>query len=159
MASVKKLNVQSFPRPPRLERISRHLRITYKGEEVADTRDAYWVLETHHPPTYYLPPSSVKVPLERTSRSTYCEWKGAATYWKADLADGTSVSDHVWSYEDPTPGFEPIRGHLSFYASPWECFVDGEKVEAQPGDFYGGWVTADIEGIVKGARGNLDPVV
>lgn len=88
-----------------------------------------------------------------------CEFKGAATYYKIDLADGTSVSNRAWSYERPTPTFEPIRGYVSFYADPWACFVDGEKVEPQPGDFYGGWVTSDVEGIVKGRTGNLDPVL
>lgn len=158
MAANTKLNVQSFPRPPRLEKIARHLRITYKDTEIADTKDAFWVLETHHPPTYYLPPSSIKVPLKRTTRSSWCEWKGAATYYSIALPDGT-VSNRIWSYNSPTSGFEPISGYLSFYAGPWDCFVDGERVEPQPGDFYGGWVTSEIEGIVKGRTGNLDPVV
>ncbi|KAM4061135.1 hypothetical protein HRG_009984 [Hirsutella rhossiliensis] len=159
MTTTSRLNVQSFPRPPLLEKTSRHLRITYQGQEVADTRDGYWVLETHHPPTYYLPPSSVRPALTRTGRSTGCEWKGAATYWLVALGD-VVVADRIWSYEEPTAGFAPLRGYLSFYAGPpWECFVDGERVEAQPGDFYGGWVTSDIEGIVKGRRGNVDPVV
>lgn len=112
---------------------------------------------------YYLPPSSVKAALTRTGRSTWCEWKGAATYWQVALGDADKtavVADRIWSYEKPTESFEPLRGYLSFYAGPpWECFVDGERVEAQPGDFYGGWVTSDIEGIVKGRQGNLDPVV
>ncbi|KND92731.1 hypothetical protein TOPH_02761 [Tolypocladium ophioglossoides CBS 100239] len=155
-----KLNVQSFPRPPRLEKISRHLRITYLGKEIADTRDAYWVLETHHPPTYYLPRASVNLALTPTGRSTICEWKGSATYYRAALGDGASVANRIWSYESPTAAFEVIRGYLSFYAgAPWECFVDGERVEPLPGDFYGGWVTSDIEGIVKGRLGNLDPTV
>ncbi|KAH0497473.1 hypothetical protein TgHK011_004773 [Trichoderma gracile] len=129
-----------------------------QGRRDCDTRDAYWVLETHHPPTYYLPPSSIKVPLQPTSRSSWCEWKGAATYYSISLPDG-AVSNRIWSYNSPTPGFEPLRGYLSFYAGPWDCFVDGERVEPQPGDFYGGWVTGEIEGIVKGRTGNLDPVV
>lgn len=189
MATAPKMNVQSFPRPPRLEKIARHLRITYKDVEIADTKDAYWVLETHHPPStsftriihiklrwrchmlshlsnkpprltipaYYLPPASIKVPLKPTNRSSWCEWKGVATYYSVVLPDGP-VSNRIWSYDSPTAGFEPIRGYLSFYAGPWDCFVDGERVEPQPGDFYGGWVTADIEGIVKGRTGNLDPV-
>lgn len=157
-ASYPKMNVQTFPRPPRLDKISRHLRITYKDVEIAETSDAYWVLETHHPPTYYLPPSSIKTPLQPTSRSSWCEWKGAATHYSIALPDGT-VSNRIWSYNSPSAGFEPIRGYLSFYAGPWDCFVDGERVEPQPGDFYGGWVTSEIEGIVKGKTGNLDPVV
>ncbi|KAJ3489734.1 hypothetical protein NLG97_g5940 [Lecanicillium saksenae] len=158
MTSKAPMNVQSFPRPPLLERTSRHLQIRYKGELIADTTEAYWVLETHHPPTYYLPPSSVKVPLAKTGRKTWCEWKGMATYFSLRL-DGQDVSNRIWTYEEPTSGFEPIRGFLSFYAGPWDCFVDGEQVVPQPGDFYGGWVTAELQGIVKGRTGNLDPVV
>lgn len=71
----------------------------------------------------------------------------------------TTVANRIWSYEKPTAGFEAIRGYLSLYADPWTCVVDGEEVEAQPGDFYGGWVTSEIEGIVKGNTGNFDPVV
>lgn len=204
-AQPKNLNVQSFPRPPLLEKTPRHLQIRWNGELIADTRDAYWVLETHHPPSayphawlpvpspcspilstccgwlilflrafnmlswctaYYLPPSAVKIPLTKTGRRTWCEWKGAATYWAASeptagATNGkkTLITDRIWSYERPTPRFEPIKDHLSFYAGPWDCFVDGEKVEPQPGDFYGGWVTSDIGGIVKGRNGNWDPVV
>ncbi|UNI22350.1 hypothetical protein JDV02_008246 [Purpureocillium takamizusanense] len=160
MASKLKLDVQSFPRPPALQKISRDIRITFRGDVIAQTQDAYWVLETHHPPTYYLPRASVSLALTPTGRRTGCEWKGTATYYEAKLGDGTAVTNRIWSYEAPTPAFEPIRGYLSFYAGPpWDCFVDGERVEPQPGDFYGGWVTSDIEGIVKGRTGNLDPVV
>lgn len=109
-------------------------------------------------PAYYLPPSSIKVPLTRTPRSSYCEWKGKATYYSIE-SDGDKVPNRIWSYDKPTQGFEPLKGFLSFYAGPWDCYVDGEKVEAQPGDFYGGWVTSDIDGIVKGKNGNFDPVI
>lgn len=98
------------------------------------------------------------MPLAQTSRQTWCEWKGAATYFTLTL-DGQDVRDRIWTYEAPTARFEPIRGFLSFYARPWDCFVDGEQVVPQPGDFYGGWVTSELEGIIKGRTGNLDPVV
>ncbi|KAJ1324270.1 DUF427 domain-containing protein [Microdochium nivale] len=152
-----KLNVQSFPRPPLLERTARHLIVKWKGEVIADTKEAFWVLETHHPPTYYLPPASIKVPLTQTPRSSYCEWKGKATYYSLSLG-GETVANRIWSYNSPTSSFAPLKGYLSFYAGPWDCYVDGEKVEPQPGDFYGGWVTSDIGGIVKGRMGNFDPV-
>jgi hypothetical protein len=99
------------------------------------------------------------VPLTTTGRRTWCEWKGAATYHSLAAADGTNIANRIWSYDQPTPDFEPIRGYLSFYAGPWQCIVDGEEVQPQPGDFYGGWVTSEIQGIVKGKTGNLDPVV
>ncbi|RWA12856.1 hypothetical protein EKO27_g2263 [Xylaria grammica] len=159
MASRVKFNVQSFPRPPLLERTGRHLRVKWNDKLIADTKEAYWVLETHHPPTYYLPPSSIRVPLSPTARSSICEWKGQATYYSIKN-DGTNsvVSNRIWLYNNPTEPFVAIKGYLSFYVGPWDCFVDNEKVEPQPGDFYGGWVTSDIDGIVKGRTGNLDPV-
>lgn len=151
-----KLNPRNFPRPPLCERTPRHLLVTWNGTTIAETKEAFWVLETYHPPTYYLPPSSLKTPLSPTSRTSYCEWKGQATYYAVtNPADSKEVvRDRIWSYDNPTEGFTGIKGFLSFYAGPWECFVDGEKVEAQPGDFYGGWMTSDIErSSVKGAPG------
>lgn len=180
-----KHNVQSFPRPPLVEKTSRYLQIKWNDKLIADTKEGYWVLETHHPPSktfchdsltdfvillsirrnevnrnipaYYFPPSSIHVPLSRTTKSSYCEWKGQATYYLIS-DEQSSVSNRIWSYDDPTDEFKAIQGYLSFYAGPWECFVDGEKVEPQPGHFYGGWMTSDIEGITKGRMGNLDPV-
>jgi uncharacterized protein (DUF427 family) len=112
---------------------------------------------------YYLPPSSVLVPLTKTSRKSLCEWKGTATYYSITSpspAEGSgsakapeTVKDRIWSYDAPTEGFKPIKQYLSFYAGPWDCYVDGELVVPQPGDFYGGWVTSDIEGKVKGGPG------
>jgi uncharacterized protein (DUF427 family) len=156
MSTAPKLNPASFPRPPLLEKTTRHLQVKWNGEVIADTRDAYWVLETHHPPTYYLPPSSVKVPLLSSSNSSFCEWKGRATYHDITKPGSTSelVKGRIWSYESPTKPFEALKGYLSFYASPWSCYVDGEQVEPQPGDFYGGWMTSDVErSSVKGGPG------
>ena len=84
-----------------------------------------------------------------------CEWKGKASYHDVKLPSGINVNRRVWSYPTPTPAFMPIAGYYSFYASPFECYVDDEKVQAQPGDFYGGWVTSWIEGAIKGAPGTL----
>ncbi|KAH9844805.1 hypothetical protein Tdes44962_MAKER01352 [Teratosphaeria destructans] len=156
MATTAKLNPRNFPRPPACEKTPRHLQVKWNGHLIADTNDAYWVLETHHPPTYYLPPASVKVPLQKTSNSSFCEWKGRATYYAIEdpAKSGEVVKNRLWSYDSPTEGFRPIAGYLSFYAGPWDCYVDGEKVEAQPGDFYGGWMTDDIErSTVKGGPG------
>lgn len=113
---------------------------------------------------YYLPRSSVLASLTQTPRRSYCEWKGNATYWTVSAPQGASsqasVSDRVWSYESPNPSFASIKGFVSFYASAgtqedreWDCYVDGEKVEAQDGDFYGGWKTSEIQGPMKGAAG------
>ena len=154
--STTKLNPRNFPRPPLCEKTPRHLQVKWNGQIIADTKDAYWVLETHHPPTYYLPPSALKVPVQTTSNSSFCEWKGRATYYS--VANPTEpeevVKNRAWSYESPTEGFKGIKGYLSFYAGPWDCYVDGERVVPQPGDFYGGWMTSDIErSTVKGGPG------
>ncbi|GAB7363020.1 hypothetical protein MBLNU230_g3314t1 [Neophaeotheca triangularis] len=156
MATTTKLNPRNFPRPPLCEPTKRHLQVKWDGNTIADTKEGYWVLETHHPPTYYLPPSSLSVPLSKTGNNSYCEWKGRATYYSVENPSkkGEFVKNRLWSYDSPTEGFKPIDGYLSFYAGPWDCYVDGEKVEAQPGDFYGGWMTSDIErSSVKGGPG------
>ena len=159
MATKVKLNVHDFPRPPLLERTPRHLRIKWNGNEVLSSTNSYWALETTHPPTYYIPKADIAsaYQLSQTpSKSSICEWKGRATYWDIkDLESDEIVKAKIWSYESPTPAFKDIKSYFSFYASdvPWQCFVDDEQVEPQPGDFYGGWKTSDIEGTMKGGPG------
>jgi uncharacterized protein (DUF427 family) len=91
-------------------------------------------------PAYYLPKSSLSIPIIQTKKSTFCEWKGWATYYTIKT-DNDEVKDRIWSYENPTKGFKNLKGYVSFYAGPWECYVDGELVVPQPGDFYGGYVS------------------
>ncbi len=112
-------------------------------------------------PAYYIPPQCVRMPLSTTPRSTFCEWKGAATYYSimSPINAAETIQNRIWSYNDPTHGYEVIKGYLAFYAGPWECYVNGERVQPQPGDFYGGWVTGEILGVVKGQWGNWDPVL
>ena len=156
MSSTAKLNPRNFPRPPLCEKTPRHLQVKWNDHVIADTKEGYWVLETHHPPTYYFPPASMQVSLQKNSRSTFCEWKGKATYYDIEtpIKPGETVKNRIWSYDSPTGGFQAIKGYLCFYAGPWDCFVDGEKVEPQPGDFYGGWMTSEIErSTVKGGPG------
>jgi uncharacterized protein (DUF427 family) len=156
MSSKAMMDPRAFPRPPLCERTPRRLQIKWNGQVIAETQEAYWALETYHPPTYYLPPSSIKIPLQTTSRTSICEWKGRATYYEAANPSKPSevVKNRIWSYDNPTEGFKLIKGYLSFYAGPWDCYVDDEKVEPQPGDFYGGWTTSDIDkSWVKGATG------
>lgn len=158
-AAKPKLNPTTFPRPPLCEPTSRALQVTWHNRPIATTSSAHWVLETHHPPTYYLPRDSLQnLTLHPSPRSSYCEWKGRATYYDVEDPEnpGEVVKGRVWSYDNPSESFKGIKGCLSFYAGPWDCWVDGEKVEAQPGDFYGGWLTSDIERKgVKGAPGTL----
>jgi uncharacterized protein (DUF427 family) len=137
-----------------VEPCERRARIVHGGVSVADSRAALRVLETSHPPGIYLPPGDVDLSLlEPSATRTWCEFKGGAVYWSLRSGDQL-VPDVAWSYPDPSPGYEPIRDHLSFYPSRVDaCFLDDEQVEAQEGGFYGGWITSDITGPFKGAPG------
>lgn len=149
-------NVQSYPRPPALQPVAQRLRAVFAGLPIADTEAGFRVLETHHAPTYYIPPSDVVMStLVPTARETYCEWKGRAVYFDL-VVNGRRSPNAAWSYPAPTARFEPIREYLSFYASSVdEAFVGAIKVLPQPGDFYGGWVTPNLTGRIKGAVGTM----
>lgn len=129
------------------------LRIELNGVVVAETTGALRVLETHHAPSYYIPPGDVRATLTPARGASYCEWKGAASYW--DVGTGTDVAPSAaWSYARPTSGFAALAGYLAFYpALMTACWVGTERVTPQPGDFYGGWVTSNLTGKIKGAAG------
>jgi uncharacterized protein (DUF427 family) len=119
---------------------------------VAKSDRAYRVLETASPPSFYIPPEDVNWELlSLASGSSVCEWKGVAKYW--NLSSNTKLGVVGWSYPDPKPAFEQIRGYISFYPAVLACYVSGERVRAQPGQFYGGWVTNEIVGPFKGDHG------
>jgi len=147
-------SVWDYPRPPRLERWAARLRVVFAGVTIADTQDGYRVLETSHPPVYYLPPQHVAMQVLRPAPGrSFCEFKGIAGYWTLEI-DGRVSEQAAWSYQQPTPPFAPIAGHIAFYASRVDaCFVGNERVAAQQGDFYGGWITSAIIGPFKGAPG------
>ena len=147
-------SVWDYPRPPRLEKVEWRLRVSFAGETVAETRSAYRVLETSHPPAFYFPPDDVRREfLEPSPHHTYCEYKGTAQYWTLVIGERRS-EDAAWSYPQPTQAFMAVKDHLSFYASRVDgCWVDGERVRPQPGDFYGGWITASVVGPFKGGPG------
>lgn len=147
-------SVWDYPRPPRLEPVSKRIQIIFNDVTIVDTVRAMRVLETSHPPVYYLPPDDIAMQyLRRGNGSSFCEWKGAAVYWTLDV-DGRNVENVAWSYPNPAAGFEPIRDYLAFYPAPMDaCLVDGEHVAPQPGGFYGGWITSDIIGPFKGPPG------
>jgi uncharacterized protein (DUF427 family) len=160
-------SVWQYPRPPRLESSSRHLQISHAGLLIAETRRSLRILETSRPPVYYFPPEDVAMEFFRRSKhnTTVCEFKGIATYWTLDLSRGpvkaeggaSVVLDAAWSYESPLAAYMELREYLAFYASRVDaCYVDGERVSAQAGDFYGGWITSDIEGPFKGDPGTLE---
>jgi len=146
--------VWDYPRPPRLEPTPKRIRVEFDGVVLADTGSAFRVLETSHPPVYYIPPTDVAMQyLIRAPGSSYCEWKGKAGYYSLVVGEAR-VEKVAWFYSDPTPAFEPIRDYVAFYPGPMSgCFVDGERVRCQPGDFYGGWITSDLVGPFKGGPG------
>ncbi len=143
-----------FPRPAIAERTSAHLLVQVAGRTVAETRHGYRTLETSHPPSYYFPPEDVdQACLVPSDARSLCEWKGAARYFDV-VVDGRRIARAAWSYPDPTPSFHPLRDYLSFYPQLVDaCFLDGEPVVPQDGDFYGGWITSGVAGPFKGARG------
>lgn len=149
-------DVWSYPRPPAVVPSTEHVVVELGGRVLADTRSALRVLETSHPPTYYLPLTDVDESLLRpVAGGTWCEWKGLASYF--DLVSGDRVvPSGAWTYPEPTAGFEALRGHLALYPGRVDrCTVDDEQVQAQPGDFYGGWITSRVSGPFKGAPGTL----
>lgn len=152
--SMYKESVWDYPRPPRIEDSARGIKVVFNDLVIADTTRAKRVVETSHPPVYYIPPEDVRMEhLARADRSSYCEWKGRAGYYTITVGDRQS-RDAAWFYPDPTPAFADIKDHVAFYPSRVDsCYVDAEQVMAQPGDFYGGWVTSEITGPFKGGPG------
>lgn len=147
-------SVWDYPRPPRLEDSPKHVQITFNGVVLADTHQAKRVLETSHPPVYYIPPTDIQMEyLQLTRRSTFCEWKGSAGYYTVTVSDRTE-ENVAWFYANPTPRFADLKDYVAFYPSRMDiCTLDGEVVQAQAGDFYGGWITPDIVGPFKGGAG------
>ncbi|MGI9254204.1 MAG: DUF427 domain-containing protein [Thermomicrobiales bacterium] len=148
-------SVWDYPRPPRCEPSDRHVEVIFNGVRVADTRHAIRVLETSHPPVWYLPPEDVHLEyLHRNEQQTFCEFKGVAISLDV-VVDETAAPAAAWVYPDPAPGFESIARYIAFYAGPMDaCLVDGAPVVPQPGEFYGGWITPDVTGPFKGERGS-----
>jgi uncharacterized protein (DUF427 family) len=153
--SVRQERVWDYPRPPRLEPTSRRIRTEFAGLVLADTRSALRVLETSHPPVYYVPPQDVAWQhLVESERRSHCEWKGWARYFHV-VVGGRRTENAAWTYPEPKPAFAAIRDHVAFYPALMDgCFVDGERVRPQPGGFYGGWITSDLVGPFKGVPGS-----
>jgi uncharacterized protein (DUF427 family) len=149
-------SVWDYPRPPSAEVTGRRVVVELGGRVVASTDRAVRVCETSHPPVYYVPREDVaEGVLQRASGTSWCEWKGAATYWDA-VVDGRRYPGIAWSYEDPVERYTVLRKALAFYPSRVDrALVDGETVRAQAGDFYGGWITDEVVGPFKGEPGTL----
>ncbi|WP_290559464.1 DUF427 domain-containing protein [Aestuariivita sp.] len=152
-ASLAREDVQDYPRPPRLEVTPQILRVELDGHLVAETRRGLRALETYHPPTYYFPAEDVLAELIPAHGSTFCEWKGVARYFDVHIK-GAQADVGAWSYDKPSSTFAPLEGYVSFYAGRMSaCFVGSIRVIPQPGAFYGGWVTPNLTGAIKGAAG------
>lgn len=150
-------NVWDYPRPPAVEPCPRHVRVELAGQVLAESHHALRVLETSHPPTIYVPLDDVREDLLVPSRqpSTRCEFKGAAHYLDA-LISNQRYQAIGWMYPQPSPGYDPLTDHLAFYPGRIDtAWLDDERVRAQDGDFYGGWITAQLVGPFKGAPGTL----
>ena len=148
-------SVWDYPRPPKLELTNHHITIEFGGETIASSNRAYRVLETSHPPVYYLPQDDLRMAFifQNSNKRSFCEFKGRAIYWDIKTAQ-KSVKEVAWSYPSPTPSFSGIKDYLAFYPSQMDaCYVNDELVKAQEGDFYGGWITSNIVGPFKGGAG------
>lgn len=147
-------SVWDYPRPPKLEKVNKHLKVVFNGRLIADTRNGYRVLETSHPPAYYFPVADVSTEvLHPVSGGSFCEWKGRARYFDV-IVGNRKAEQAVWTYEDPNDRYSEIAGCFCFYPGKMDaCYVDDEKVQAQEGDFYGGWITSNILGPFKGGQG------
>lgn len=149
-------SVWDYPRPPRVEQTTSQVEVIFGGQTIALTLRPLRVLETSHPPVYYLPPDAVvwdhMTPSEKT---THCEYKGLASYFDVTVK-GQTAPEAAWTYRDPSPGYEVLADHVAFYPEKMEvCLVDGEYVQGQPGGFYGGWVTSKVVGPFKGEPDSL----
>lgn len=147
-------SVWDYPRPPAVQDTGKHIEVFFNDILIADSTDAKRVLETASPPVYYIPPSDVEMRyLLKSDKTTFCEWKGEASYYTVSVHD-KSAKDAAWFYPNPAPGYESIKNYIAFYPQLMDaCYVDGEIVKPPPGKFYGGWITSDIAGPFKGEPG------
>ncbi|MEY2985615.1 MAG: hypothetical protein RLZZ568_2232 [Cyanobacteriota bacterium] len=147
-------SVWDYPRPPRLEPSTKHVKVMVAGVTLAESQQSQRLLETSHPPVYYLPLADIQTQyLIPSTRHSYCEWKGTASYYHLKIGD-RQIENAGWYYPTPTPNFVQITNYVAFYPSKMDaCYLDGELVQAQAGDFYGGWITSEIVGPFKGGMG------
>lgn len=147
-------SVWDYPRPPRLEPTPKRIRVVFNGITIADSTQALRLLETSHPPSYYLPQADLQMAyFTPTPRHTFCEYKGQAHYWTLHV-EGQRAENVAWSYPSPNSAYSALKDYVAFYPARMEaCFVDEELAIPQAGDFYGGWITSDIVGPFKGGEG------
>ena len=144
-------SVWDYPRPPAIKCDKRLIEVRDGDAVIARTTAAYKVMETASPPTFYIPRADVDFErLTPVSDTTYCEWKGTASYWALARKPGEPVA---WSYERPRPRFDVIKDYVAFYPGRVDCYLDGERAQTQAGRFYGGWITSEVVGPFKGEPG------
>lgn len=149
-------SVWDYPRPPRLEPTARRIRVVFRGITIADSTRALRILETSHPPNYYVPFADVLIEHLTASAAamSFCEWKGDASYFDV-VSAGQTARRAAWTYQRPAAPYGALVDHVAFYAEAMDaCYVDDERVQPQPGNFYGGWITSDIVGPFKGLPGS-----
>jgi uncharacterized protein (DUF427 family) len=149
-------SVWDYPRPPAVEDVAQRIKIIFNDEIIVDSNNAKRVLETSHPPVYYIPKEDIKAgTLQAAAGRSWCEWKGEAHYYDVRVGNRTAKKA-AWYYPDPTPEYAQIKDYVAFYASKMDaCFVGDERVKAQAGDFYGGWITSNLDGPFKGGPGTV----
>ncbi|TPW77947.1 DUF427 domain-containing protein [Schumannella soli] len=149
-------SVWDYPRPPRVEHVDRRVTIDLGGERIVDTRDVVRVLETSHPPVYYVRFADVADGVVQSAAgASMCEFKGSARYFSL-TAGGVTAERAAWNYPTPLPGYETLADRLAIYPEQMDaCTVDGERVIPQPGGFYGGWITSAVVGPFKGIPGSM----
>ena len=144
--------VRDYPRPPRLDACQDQIRVEVLGEVLVETQRSLRVLETFHPPTYYLPPEAMNQGLlvPAPGRPSFCEWKGVASYYDV-VAGEQRLNRAVWTYNHPSERFRELAGWFALYPGQMDgCWINGERVIPQQGGFYGGWITSQVEGPFKG---------
>ena len=147
-------SVWDYPRPPRIEQSNQRIQVIFRDVTIAESVRSQRILETSHPPVYYIPPEDVDMSyIQPSNHQSYCEWKGIAQYYAIAVGEEKSINA-AWYYPNPTDYFAVLKNYLAFYPSRADaCYVDGERVTAQTGDFYGGWITKNIVGPFKGGMG------
>ena len=140
-------SVRDYPRPPLVEPIAERVRVEYAGATIADSTQAKRVIETGHPPTVYLPRADLK--MEALSPAgggqTVCEWKGVADYFDIEV-EGQRSQRAAWHYADPVPEFAVLADHVAIYPGRVDaCWIGEERIAAERSDFYGGWITSNID--------------
>ena len=156
MKNLKIENVWEYPRPPICDPHVGEIKVIINNKTIAKSKNVIRVLETSHPPTYYIPVNDIKLDfLKKNKNNSFCEWKGFANYYDL-IADEVNIPNVGWYYPKPTKNFFSIKNFISFYAvGKLKCVVNGEIVKKQDGNFYGGWITTNLRGPFKGGTGTM----